>query len=141
MGKALDRLLTLPKRRRVRYEEAGAVVLPPNVFSDLEGGFLHLADVAVLALVLSAFEARKPFLPGDRFDDDGETLVFTGGDRLLEFDPEQRVKLDISFRHLHAAHWLDVGKKVTIMSGRKWERQIRLGRLALEANAKRADIS
>jgi hypothetical protein len=138
---ALEKMLKVPPRRRRHYDEPGSVTLPVLLFEHVREGILWLPDAAVLALVWSAFEARKPWSEKHRFEDDGETLVLCGRfGGSLDLDPEGRIRIDQSLAHLNRAQWLEVGKRVTV-GAQRTEQPIKLGRLAIEANKRRPDES
>jgi hypothetical protein len=99
-----------------RFEAEGAVVLPPELFEDLEEGVVWAEDVAVFAYVMSQFATGGTMLPPRaRMEPDG-VIVFDQGYGYLPMalDPDGRLRCKASLDNLVRAGWLSMnGQRVS----------------------------
>lgn len=118
-----------PAKKRRLFEQPGTVMLPPELFADLnhvdtnQDGVavrLHLSDVAYLAAVMNAIENR---VVGDRAQLDGDTIVCPSDGRFFNrvwvTDPSgldgMRINdRSIAFASHHPAHTLSRARWLTL---------------------------
>jgi hypothetical protein len=96
--------------RRPRWEEKGALIIPAQVFADLDrlGPAYGIEGLLALMLVLGSLESGRAIPAGSWFEDD-ETIVVSGIGASL--DPEGRIPASafrIAIQYLARVQWLEI---------------------------------
>ena len=98
-----------------RYEREGSVVIPPEVFEDLEQGVIWLEDLAYFCYVLRQLATGGSMLPPRaHLEPDGVLILDRSYHLPAALDPEQRMRAKASLDNLVRAKWLARdGQRVT----------------------------
>jgi hypothetical protein len=137
-----------PPRKRVSYEEPGAVILPQRVIEDVKAGALPIQSLGVLAFFLLILENREAITHDSRFEGDWfcfarEFVTASAGLGGVDFGQGAGAEsTDIGhgsvckvLEHLagqpEAYRWLEIDKR-----GLEW--RVRLGPAALKAYERRS---